>query len=189
MVKKSNIVPFFEFFFRVSGGGAARNWRVSDRTTLHPPLSSFHPPTSWHLIFCDQTTSFLSSTLHPPPSTLLIFWTERYSSSLIPTRGGGGGIKKKFPGVRKKTRPLEEVKKRLRLLLVQEIPTVKKICRQKKYGAIYHLCFSKFVQISFFFSYMLDASRYFVHLPLVHIYQINQKILSQEKVHTHRVIL
>ena len=57
----------------------SRNRHVSDWTTLQYPPSSFHPPTSWHLIFCYQATSF-------SPSALLIFLTERYSSPPIPSR-------------------------------------------------------------------------------------------------------
>ena len=74
-----------------------RNRRVSDRTTLHP--SSFHPPTSWHLIFCDQETSFSPFTLLPP-CTFLIFWTEPTNSyqeilKVFPVTGGAKTDKKK----------------------------------------------------------------------------------------------
>ena len=54
---------------RIGSVSPGRNWRVSDHTTLHPPHSSFHPPTSWHLIFCDQPTSF-------SPTTARICWTD-----------------------------------------------------------------------------------------------------------------
>ena len=68
---KLNVLVFLELIFpqmRFQYEYFTCSRERSDHPNLHPPTSSFHPPTSWHLIFCDQAASFLPSDLHPPTS-------------------------------------------------------------------------------------------------------------------------
>ena len=71
-LKYSSQTPFFSFIFVSPVKWPRRNPHLSDRSTSPPP-----PPTSRHLIFDNQATSFL----FPMPPTPPIFFSDgRYSA-------------------------------------------------------------------------------------------------------------